>query len=118
MRRTGKSSTAKDDRKRPLSNSPSRLPMEEDASLGDLCRESETVDGTFCNEEKEKRISQGKDPRTSDENSQGGDLSTPEENSQGKDPRTLREPVERWRAQKKRKEKKCKKKGKRKRRKR
>ena len=32
----GKSSAAKDERKRPLSNSPSRLPMEEDASLEDL----------------------------------------------------------------------------------
>ena len=32
----GKSGTAKDERKRPLSNSPSRLPMEEDAKLGDL----------------------------------------------------------------------------------
>ena len=32
----GKSGTAKDERKRPLSNSPSRLLMEEDASLGDL----------------------------------------------------------------------------------
>ena len=35
----GKSGAAKDERKRPLSNSPSRLPTEEDASLGDLCRE-------------------------------------------------------------------------------
>ena len=32
----GKSGAAKDERKRPLSNSPNRLPMEEDASLGDL----------------------------------------------------------------------------------
>ena len=32
----GRSGTAKDERKRQLSNSPRRLPMEEDASLGDL----------------------------------------------------------------------------------
>ena len=47
--------------------------------------------------------SQGKDPRTFEENSQGGDLSTLETNSQGKDPRTFRETVESWRVQKKRK---------------
>ena len=39
------------------------------------------VEGAFCKEEKEKRNSQGKDPRTIDGNSQGGDLSTPETNS-------------------------------------
>ena len=64
--------------------------------------------------EKEKRNSQGKDPRTFDENSQGGDLRTPETNSQGEDPRTFKESVERWRVQKKRKEKQWKKKKKRK----
>ena len=44
-----------------------------------------------------------------DENSQGGDLRRPETNSHGEDPRTFKEPVERWRVQKKRKEKKWKK---------
>ena len=92
--------------------------------------EGERVEGTFSKEEKEKRNSQGKDQRTFDENSQGRDLSTLEGNSQskdprtfeenrqggdlrtlethsqGRDPRTLKEPVEAWRAQKKRKEKK------------
>ena len=62
------------------------------------------VEGTCCR--KEKRNSQGKDPRIFDVNSKGGDLSTPKANSQGEDPRTFREPVERWRAQKKRKGKK------------
>ena len=52
--------------------------------------------------------------RTFEENSQGGDLNTPETISQGKDPRTIREPVERWRVQKKRKENKWKKKKKKK----
>ena len=75
--------------------------------------EGERVEGTFCKEEKEKRNSQGQDPRTFDENSQGGDLSTPKTNSQGstpktnshgEDPRTFKEPVDRWRFQKKRKE--------------
>ena len=67
----------------------------------------ESVEGIFC-KEKEKRNSQGKDPRTFDENSQGGDLSTPQTNSQGRDPRTFKEPVERWRVQEKRKEEKWK----------
>ena len=58
---------------------------------------------------REKRNSQGKDPRTPEANSQGRDPSTLERNSQGKDPRTFREPVERWRVQKRRKEKKWKK---------
>ena len=86
--------TAKDERKRLLSNFPCRFPMEEeeDASLG--TGEGERVEG------------QGKDPRTFDGNSQGGDLSTPKTDSQGEDPRTFTEPVERWRVQKKRKEKK------------
>ena len=53
----------------------------------------------------QERNSQGKDPRTFEGNSQGGDISTLKTNSQGKDPRTFREPVERWRVQKKRKEK-------------
>ena len=39
---------------------------------------------------KQKRNSQGKDPRTFQEHSQGGDLSTPQTNSQGEDPRTLK----------------------------
>ena len=43
-------------------------------------------------------------------NGQGGDLGTPKTNSQGEDPRTFKEPVERWRVQKKWKEKKWKKK--------
>ena len=55
-----------------------------------------------------RRNSQGKDPRTFEENSQGGDLGPLGTNSQGRDPRTLKEPVERWRVQKKRKEKKWK----------
>ena len=45
----------------------------------------------FCKKRKEKRNSQGKDPRTFDENRQGGDLGTLERNSQGEDPRTLKE---------------------------
>ena len=44
----------------------------------------------FCLKQKEKRNSQGKDPRTFQEHSQGGDLSTPQTNSQGEDPRTLK----------------------------
>ena len=48
-------------------------------------------DKDFCNKRKEKRNSQGKDPRTFDENSQGCDLSTQERNSQGEDPRTLKD---------------------------
>ena len=76
--------------------------------------EGERVEGTCYEEEKENRHSQGKDPRTFDENSQGGDLRTLETNSQGRDPRTLKEPVERWRGQEKRKEKKWKKKRKKK----
>ena len=57
----------------------------------------EKVDGTFCKKVKVKRNSQGKDPRTFDENSQGGDFSTPKTNSWGEDPRTCKEPVEKWR---------------------
>ena len=40
--------------------------------------------------EKEKRNSQGKDPRTFEVNSQGGDPSTLERNSQGKNPSTFK----------------------------
>ena len=60
---------------------------------------------TFCKEQEENRNSQGKNPRTLEENSQGGDLSTPKTNSQGEDPRTYKEPVERWRVEKKWKDK-------------
>ena len=66
----------------------------------------EKIGATCCEPEKEKRNSQCKDPRTFDGDSQDGDLSTPKANSQGKDPRTFKEPVERWRVQKKRMEKK------------
>ena len=62
----------------------------------------EKVEVTFGQKEK-KRNSQGKDPRTFDENSQGGETSTPEAESQGKDSRTFKEPVERWRVLRKRK---------------
>ena len=44
------------------SNSPCRLPTEEDASLG-TC-EGKRVEGAFCKDEKEMRNGQGKDPRT------------------------------------------------------
>ena len=60
----------------------------------------------FRKKRKEKRNSQGKDSRTSDESRQGGDLSTLEANSQGEDPRTFRDPVERWRVQEKEKKEK------------
>ena len=62
---------------------------------------------------KENRNSQGKDTRNGPlketakvSTCQGGDLSTPKTKSQGEDPRTFKEPVERWRVQKKWKEKK------------
>ena len=45
----------------------------------------------FCRKRKEKRNSQGKDPRAFDKKSQGGDVSTLERNRQGEDPRTLKE---------------------------
>ena len=79
----GKSGTA-GYRKRSLSNSPSRLPMEEDASLGDCERKWDVR--AFCKEAKEKR------------------------NSQGEDPRTFKEPVEWWQVHKNRKKKKWRKK--------
>ena len=66
----------------------------------------------FFKKNKKKRNSHGKEPRTFDENGQGGDLSTLITNSQGEDPRTLKESVQRWRVQKKRKEKKWKQKDK------
>ena len=44
--------------------------------------------------EKERKNSQGKDPRTYEGNSQGRDPSTQERNSQGEDPRTLEESSE------------------------
>ena len=53
---------------------------------------------------KKEKNSQGTDPKTFQVNSQGRDPITQETSSQGKDPRTFREPVERWRVQKKRKE--------------
>ena len=66
----------------------------------------EKIEGTCCEQEKEKRNSQYKDPRTFDGSSQDGDLSTPKQTAREKDPRTFKEPVVRWRVQKKRKEKK------------
>ena len=62
----------------------------------------------------EKRNSPGKDPRTFDENNPGGDFGTLETHSHGEYPRTFKEPVQRWRVQKKRKEQKWKKKKKKK----
>ena len=47
----------------------------------------EKIEGTCCEQEKEKRNSQCKDPRAFDGNSQGADLSTPKANSQGKGPK-------------------------------
>ena len=49
----------------------------------------EKIEGTCCEQEKEKRNSQCEDPRTFDGSSQGGDLSTPKANSQGKGPKNL-----------------------------
>ena len=76
--------------------------------------EGERVEGTICKEEKEKRNSQGKDPRTFEENGQGGDLITHETNSRGRDPRTLKKggelrkkrKEEKWKKRKKKKKKK------------
>ena len=67
-----------------------------------------------CFEQKEMRNSQGKDPKTFEENSQGGGFRTLEANSQGEDPRTFKDPVERWRVQEKQKEEKWKRKKKKK----
>ena len=63
---------------------------------------------TAREEDLSQENSQGEDPRTFEENIQGRDLSTLETNSQEKHPRTLKEPVERWPVQKKRKKKKWK----------
>ena len=75
----GKSGKAKDERKRPLSNSPSQSPTDEEEDVA--------VEETFGKTKKKKR--EGKDPRTFDENSQGRDFSTPNTNSQGEDQRTF-----------------------------
>ena len=55
--------------------------------------EWEWDESAFCKEEKEKRNSQGEDPRTCEENSQGGDFSTPQTDSQRKDPKKKKKKV-------------------------
>ena len=62
-------------------------------------------ESAFGIEQKEKRNSHGKDPRT-----KVGTLVPLKKNSQGEDPRTFKEPVERCRVQEKQKEEKWKKK--------
>ena len=76
--------------------------------------EGEKVEGTYCGKEKKRDTARVRVPRIFEGNSQGGDLSAPETNSQREDPRTFKEPMERWRVQKKWKGKKKKKDGKRK----
>ena len=63
-----------------------------------------------CKKTKRKEKQPGvRTRRPLQEHSQGGDLTTLEANSQGKDPRTLCNPIERWRVQEKQKEEKWKK---------
>ena len=57
-------------------------------------------------EDAKKRVKTAREsPTTCKVNSQERDFGTLEINSQGEDPRTLKDPVERWRVQEKRKEK-------------
>ena len=58
-----------------------------------------------CVEQEEKRNSQGKDPRTLNENSQGGVSSTLKLTARERTQEPLKKPVEKWRVQKKRKKK-------------
>ena len=75
-------SSEQGDRKRGPSRSPGQ-PL--------WMRQTMTKWEEWCLKHKRKKNSQGKDPRTFEENSQRRHLSTQERNGQGKDPRTLEE---------------------------
>ena len=75
----------------------------------ETCVKEERWRSLLVKKKKEKGYSQGKDPRTLMRTAKV-DFSTPKANSQGKDPGTFKEPVEKWRVQKKRREKQWKKK--------
>ena len=69
---------------RPGKRGPSRSPGRPSGM-----RKEMVVWENWCRKPKRNQNSQGKDPRTFEENRQGRDPCTQERNSQGKDPRTL-----------------------------
>ena len=109
----GKSGTATDVRNRPLSNSPSRRPMEDDASFGGLVK-GERLKELVAKKKKNRETARVRTQGLMMETAKVGTSVPPEANSLEEDPRTFKEPVERWRVQRKRKEKKWKKKDKKK----